>query len=94
MELKTGIAWTLIIMSVAVAVCLVFNTFNKKPGVQEVASAELVYIGEDKDGEHWYIVFKAEAKDWVVIVSPLLPTILILAGLGVNKIRKKNGNNR
>lgn len=92
MTIKSASAWSLIILAVAVAFCLTVKPFILKPPLQEVAVSALLYSGEDSEGEGWYYVFQTEAKEWVTILSPLLP--MVIACLGIFIGRRKNENKR
>lgn len=68
MEIRTAIAWILLIFAIGLAFVVFIKPELKPKEVEEVARSELWYVGEGQ-GEHWYIVLKKEVKDWLGILG-------------------------
>lgn len=74
---RQAVLTVLVIAAVLVSVVFLVGRFTKKD-IEEVAEDEMLYAGEDAEGQHWYFVLKEEVRDWVGIAGSAVPVLALV----------------
>lgn len=85
MNLRTAGSIALIIFAIGLCFWLFVKPLLVKPEIDVIDEADLMYIGDDKDGEAGYLNMKAEIKDWVSTIAQISPILIAVMAYFMKK---------
>lgn len=88
MKMRTALSVVLIVVAVGLVFRVIIWPAVKPNSAPIVTDSQLVWVGDDADGEGAYVVLRREAEAWVGIICQLAPILAIVAAWKIKPNKK------